>query len=166
MISNDEFFKMKNKKNIYFLLPAVLIVWGILIYKVVSGLNPSEQHSQAIEPTGQFTPKSFKKTETFTIKADYRDPFLGTLQKKKTTKTKRKTSPVVEEESIPFPNIIYKGIISPKNKNEKVFLIIVNGQQHLFKSNTTFSEVKLLNGNPKDITVQFQDQKKTFPLAK
>jgi len=157
---------MKNKKNIYFLLPVVIIVWGLLVYKIIGGLNPSAQQTKTTEAIGQFNPKTIKQTSSFTIKTDYRDPFLGTFEKKKRKIIKRKNTPIVKKESIPFPTIVYKGIVSPKGKNEKVFLIIVNGQQHLFKRSAVFNDVKLLKGNAKEITVLFQKQKQTFQLEK
>ena len=157
---------MKNKKNIYFLLPAVIIVWGLLVYKIIGGLNSSVQQTQSIESVRHFTPASLEQAETFTIKADYRDPFLGTFEKKKRKVTKHKNTPIEKKPNVPFPAIAYKGIVSPKGKNEKVFLIIVNGQQHLFKRSTVFNEVKLLSGNAHEITLRFQKQKQTFQLEK
>lgn len=157
---------MKNKKNIYFLLPAVIIVWSLLVYKIINGLNSSPQQTKTVELIGQFKPKMIDQASSFTINTDYRDPFLGTFEKKKRKVTKRKNSPTIKKASIPFPTVVYKGIVSPKGKNEKVFLIIVNGQQHLFKRSSIFNEVKLLNGNAQKITVLFQKQKQTFPLEK
>ena len=158
---------MKNKKNIYILLPAVLIIWGILLYKIIGGLSPDAQTLQIAEQGGKFTPKIIKQTDTFSIQTNYRDPFLGTFkQKKKRTVRPHTKTPVIKKEKVPFPTIVYKGIVSPKGKNKNVFLISVNGQQHLFKRNTTFNNVKLLQGNAQKITVQFQHQKRTFPLAK
>ncbi len=155
---------MKNKKNIYILAPAVLIIWGLLIYKVVAGLNPSVPEAKQIEQLGQFSPKEFEEAESFTISNDYRDPFLGTFEKKK--RTKRRTKPTVQEPETPFPSVIYKGIISPKGKNEKVFLVQINGNQHLFKKNNIFDSVKLLKGNAKEITLKFEKQTQTFQLKK
>ena len=157
---------MKNKKNIYILLPAVLIVWGILIFKLISGLNPTTPTSQNSQQVGQFTPKQLTQAETFTIQADYRDPFLGTFEKKKQRAVKRNTQPSAKIETTPFPSIEYKGIVSPKGKNEKVFLVRINGTQHLFKRNNKFNDVKLLKGNAQEITLQFQKQVQTFQLEK
>ena len=157
---------MRNKKNIYFLLPAVIIVWGLLVYNIFNGLSPSSPQTQTIESLRQFKPETIAKADTFTIKVDYRDPFLGTFEKKRRKVTKRNNTPIVKKVSIPFPSIVYKGIVSPKGTNEKVFLISVNGQQHLFKRKMLFNEVKLLNGNAQEITVQFQQQKQTFQLVK
>ena len=158
---------MKNKKNLYILLPAVIIVWGLLIYKIINGLSPSSQQVKATESIGQFKPKRpEQQTTSFSINADYRDPFLGTFENKKKIVTKGKNVPIVQKVSVPFPSIVYKGIVSPIGKNEKVFLIVVNGQQHLFKRSAVFKEIKLLNGNAQEITILFQGQKQTFQLER
>ena len=157
---------MKNKKNLYILLPAVIVVWGLLIYKIIGGLNPSEKQAKATESIGQFKPKRPEQTTSFSINADYRDPFLGTFENKKRIVMKSKNAPIVQKVSVPFPSIVYKGIVSPIGKKEKVFLITVNGQQQMFKRSTVFNEVKLLNGNAREITVLFQKQKQTFQLEK
>ncbi len=155
---------MKNKKNIYILAPAVVLVWGLLIYKIVAGLNPSVDTTPTSETIVEFKPKSFKQAESFTIAADYRDPFLGTFKKK--TKKRSRVKPTPEKPTTPFPNVVFKGIISPKGKNEKVFLIQVNGNQYLFKQNAVFNEVKLLKGNATEVTMQFEKQVQTFQLKK
>mgnify|MGYP006921595930 CR=1 FL=1 len=158
---------MKNKKNIYILLPAVILIWGVLIYKIIRGLNPSLSFAQSAVISKTFKPEKLKESQSFTIRADYRDPFLGTTEKKKKKIiTKKKNIATVKDESIPFPQIIFKGVVTPKGNNEEVFLIIVNGQQHLFKKKSTYDGVTLLLGNNKQVTLQFQDQKQSFPLEK
>ena len=158
---------MKNKKNLYFLLPAVLIIWGILIYKIVWGISPKAQNNQLGEQAHKFTPKIIEQSETFSIQTDYRDPFLGTFEKRKKKRTiKAKKIQAVEKEIVPFPSIVYKGIVSPKGKNEKVFLISINGKQYLLKKNKIADDVRLIKGNGKEITLQFQKQIQTFQLEK
>lgn len=157
---------MKNKKNLYILLPAVIIVWGLVIYRFFKGMNPDTSLNQKAQTVKEFNPEELKESETFTIKADYRDPFLGSLAKKE-KKIKRSYIPSKPKEpEIPFPNIVYKGIISPKGKKEKVFLININGQQQLFKLKNTLNQVTLLRGNEEQITLKFQKEKRTFQLQK
>ena len=153
---------MKNKKNIYFLVPAVLTVWGLLGYKIFSGLNPTVQDTVTIELGNQFTPKSIKESDKFTINTNYRDPFLGTFEKKQKKTVTKKRVPIVKKELVPFPSILYKGIVSPKGNNETVFLVNINGQQYFFKKKEIFNEVKLLKGNTQEIVLQFHKQRKTF----
>lgn len=158
---------MKNKKNLYILLPAVLIVWSLVIYRFFKGLNPNTATSNAIEQVAYFKPKKIQESKPFIVNLDYRDPFLGTVQQKKKRITRHKLpTKKTEATEIPFPSIVYKGIVSPKGKNEKVFLISVNGQQHLFKLKTGFNDVKLLRGNTKEVTLQFKGKKQTFQLEK
>jgi len=155
---------MKNKKNIYFLLPLVVIIWGLIAYKIFSGLKPSTFNEKVIQTNKQFIPKIVKQTETFKIDSNYRDPFLGTIKKKKTAV--RKTGKSVVKKTVVFPIVIYKGIIAPKNRNEKVFIIVVNGKQYLFKRNSVFDNVKLLSGTTHEVVLQFQNNRQTFPLEK
>lgn len=156
---------MKRKKNIYFLVAAVVMVWGILGYKLMTGFNVTTNHADVITPTQFKASKPDKKPETFNIINDYRDPFLGLLENN-IGSSKPKKIPQVKKETIPFPVVVYVGYIAPKDKKEKVFLVTINGQQHIFKINTFINEVKLLSGNFQEITVQFRHQKKSFQLEK
>lgn len=157
---------MKNKKNIYILLPAVLIIWGLLIYKVVRGIKPSSPNVTIPETTQAYNLKSIKEPEPFTIKADYRDPFLGTMEKKKEVKTTKPKAPIVKKEQQPFPTIVYKGVVSPKGNGDEVFMILVNTQQYLFKKNEIHGNVKLIKGDNERVVLRFQNQQQTFLLVK
>lgn len=157
---------MKNKKNIYFLLPAVLIIWGLLSYRVYTSLSPTKTVAENNLPTTQFKPQEISTAETFTISTEYRDPFLGTVTKKPKTKTQKRSKKINVTPQKPFPTIVYKGVVAAKGKKEQVFIISINGQQHFFKKNSTKNEVKLVRGTSSEIVVRFQGQKKTFPITK
>jgi len=157
---------MKNKKNIYILLPAVLLVWGLLGYRIFSTVNPSIKKQQTVAASNNFKPQLLQESETFTINADYRDPFLGTVAQKKISKTKKIAKTITKKPKVPFPSIMYKGLVSSKKKNQQVFLISINGQQFFFKKNSTKNEVKLLRGSSKQVVLQFQGQQQTFTLEK
>lgn len=156
---------MKNKKNIYFLLPAVLIIWGLLIYKVVRGVNPANNQVQSEVIAREFKPILQKESESFSIQADYRDPFLGILEKKKVPKSPKIIKQAVKKEIVPFPQVIYKGIIAPKGDDEPVFMIVVNERHYLYKKNETHAEVKLVSGNSEQIVLRFQRQQQIVALS-
>ena len=103
---------MKNKKNIYFLLPAVLVVWGLLGYRIFSAVQPKSINTDLNASQLAFTPHNFKESESFTIKADYRDPFLGTINKVHKKPKKRPKAKTEQEPKKPFPQIHYKGLVS------------------------------------------------------
>ena len=156
---------MKNKKNIYILITAVLLVWGLLGYRIFSTVDPINKKQLTVS-FSNFKPQLLQESETFAINTDYRDPFLGTLSQKKITKTKKTTNAISTKPKVPFPSIIYKGLVSSKKKNQQIFLISINGQQYFFKKNSTQKEVKLLSGTAKEVVLRFQGQKQTFALEK
>ncbi len=157
---------MKNKKNIYILLTAVLLVWGILGYRIFSTVNPSNKKLQTAIVSNSFKPQQLQESETFIINTDYRDPFLGTFSKKKKVKVKKIIRTTRKTPKTPFPVIIYKGLVSAKGKQQQVFLINIAGQQYFFKKNNTYKEVKLLRGSNKQVVLRFQGQQQAFALAK
>jgi len=164
MIRNDR--KMKNKKNIYFLLPAVLLVWGLLGYRIFSSVNPTNKRQQTIATFNSFKPQLLQESETFIINTNYRDPFLGTFAQNKITKSKKVTNTISKKPTASFPSIIYKGLVSPNGKQQQVFLINIDEQQYFFKKYNTHNEVKLLRGSNKQVVLKFQGQQQTFQLIK
>ncbi len=156
---------MKNKKNIYFLIPAALIVWGLIGYRIYKAVNPPPIEVLAINADDSFKPKKVESVKSYDINADYRDPFLGTLASNNKLKRKVTTTSVKPKEQIVFPNIVYKGIVSPKtNKKTAVYLIQVNGQQKLLKLRNTSQEVTLISGNSKEVVLEYQKERKTFSI--
>ena len=157
---------MKSKKNIYFLLPAVLIVWGLLGYRIYTSLAPTNSIEQNNVSTTQFIPQEIAATETFTINTDYRDPFLGEVSKRPKVVPKKSNKQATTVPQKPFPTIVYKGVVAAEGKKEQVFIISIDDQQHFFKKNTTKNDVKLVRGTSSEIILQFQGEKKSFTLTK
>jgi len=154
---------MKNKKNIYFLLPAVLIIWGLLGYRIVSAAKPNKANTNLATSDIVFKPNEFKESESFTIEVDYRDPFLGTtLQTQKST-TNRLVK-TTQEPTQPFPQIVYKGVVSGQGNKQQVFIVSIDGKQYFFKKNQRFKNVQLRKGNAKSVALKFQGQQQTFSI--
>ena len=156
---------MKNKKNTYILLTATLLVWGVLGYRIFSTVNPSNKKQQIALVSNSFKPQLGQESEEFIINTNYRDPFLGRLSKKKIVKSKKTTKVITKTPKVPFPSIIYKGVISEKGNKGQVFLINIDGQQFFFKKNSTHKEVKLLRGDAKQVILKFQSQQQAFVLT-
>lgn len=154
---------MKNKKNIYFLVPAILIIWGLIGYRIYKAINPPPTEVIAINAVDGFKPKKVKTVKSYDINADYRDPFLGILASNKKVKRKATTTVAKPKEQIAFPTIVYKGIISPKtSRKSAVYLVQINGQQNLLKLRNTSQEVTLISGNDKEIVLEYKKERKTY----
>ena len=154
---------MKNKRNTYILLSAVLILWGLIGYRVFASMNPSNGNKNKIVKIEKFQPIKRKNRETYMIHKNYRDPFLGTIeiQKNKTRKFSKQI-----KEKIVFPNIEYKGIFSSNNKKNTVFLITINGDQEIFKAKEEHKGIKLLKGDKEKIILKYKSAKQIFYLKK
>ncbi|RXP46371.1 hypothetical protein EC396_14230 [Lutibacter sp. HS1-25] len=156
---------MKSKKNIYILLPVVLIVWGIIGYKLFSAINPSTGLQTTPTNLVDFKPETIENEATYTLNLNYRDPFLGKNSAAKKQSTVRKSSSNHPKILIPFPPIVLNGIIEPKVRSRKtMYLVSINNKQHFLSVGQTVDGVTLTKGNSKAITVRFQKQQKEIPL--
>jgi hypothetical protein len=151
---------MKNKKNIYILLPAVLLIWGIVIFQFFSFSTPEEIVTNTLM---ELTVKPFKLKERtqFVINVNYRDPFLGKIygaqETVKVISTKKAVKKVSKpEETIVWPTIQYKGMISdPKGKNKK-FMLVISDKNYFMKSGDTQNEIFLKDGDRESIYVTYK----------
>jgi hypothetical protein len=160
---------MKNKKNIYILLPVVLLVWGGVLYQVFSFSKTDE----ILENTSidlNIKPFKLKERTPFAINVNYRDPFLGKRyvtqeavpSKKKTTKIKKESK---LEEVIIWPSIIYKGIVSDTKDKIKIYMLYINGKMYLMKKGETENEVFLKGGDKESIYVKYKGNLNLIMLA-
>jgi len=146
---------MKNKKSIYILLPVVLLIWGLVIYRLFD--FTADDIPDGTPLNFKVKPLAIKPKDTFSINVNYRDPFLGKMylpvQGKKTIKkasTTKQTPPLI------WPSIVYKGIVSDNKNKKKVFMLIISGQTFLMSEKDTQLDVHLTGGNREYITVRFQ----------
>ena len=154
---------MKNKRNTYILLSAVLILWGIIGYRVFASFKPPKENNNGLLKTEKFHSKEITAKETYIIQANYRDPFLGTIKKRK-----KKTSvvPKSKKEKIIFPNVEYKGVFSSNVKKNTVYLIKINNKKEMFKIKEVHQDVRLLQGDTENITLKYKTKKQIFYLNK
>lgn len=137
----------KNVKT-YALLGLVLIVWGIIGFKVVKALSPQPEPVAAFSPTTSFAEPTGKR-DTFALLSDYRDPFLGTLPA-----AQRKTPPrPAPKKAVPKKSIVYSGLVS--QSDNVMFFVSIDGQQHIMSKNQKINDVCLLSGNEKSIRVRY-----------
>ncbi len=130
----------------------VLGIWGIIGFKVIKVANPAPRSVNDMGTDGIFVPKQLKKRDTFSIVANYRDPFLGLVHAPKKT---RKTVPKKVKEQASEKIITYTGFITDKASNQKVFFVTIDGQQQMMGLNDIFKEVKLLGGTKDKIKVRY-----------
>ena len=141
----------------------MLIIWGIIGYKIISGINPETPETTNQNIAVNFTPKTNIKADTFSIKTVNRDPFLGTLMA-----TNRKTAislkSGIKKPYVVMPNITYGGLIKNQQSAQQIFVVNINNRQYLLKKGQIQDEVKLVSGNTKEIVVRFNSKAQTIPI--
>lgn len=155
--------KVKNKSKTYILLAVVLLIWGIVGYKLISALNPEAVPQQtAANYEVAFKPKNEIIEDTFTLKGVERDPFLGKMikpekeVKKKITGIKKSISPVPEKQ------LAFSGTVSDKTSKEKIFFIQIDGVQQLMSPGQIINGVKLISGNEQQVIVSSNGKRKVI----
>ena len=146
----------KNTKT-YLLLGIVLLIWGIIGFKVVKAIA-KEPEMPVVEPSTRVWQKTVKKKDTFTLLADYRDPFLGTLPvtKKKVVRQAIHKKPRVKR------NIVYAGLVSQSKSGKSMFFVSIEGRQHMMSERQKIEGVTLVKGNEKSITVHYDGRSETI----
>lgn len=160
---------MKNKKSIYILLPVVLLVWGVVIFQFFSFTTPDVVLENAV-PELNIKPFKLKERSTFSVDVNYRDPFLGKVYtakevsnvKKSVIKVKKMPKP---EETIVWPTISYKGLISDVKGKNKTFMIVISGKNHFMKVGETENEIFLKDGDKESIYVKYKGNLNIIMLA-
>jgi hypothetical protein len=153
---------MKNKKMLYLLIPATLIVWSLIIYKIISNLRPEE--ASVSQHRAISTPAIESTSDTFSIHPSYRDPFLGKIVAKSgfshgPAKTRIPVNPVVKAPLV-WPAIVYGGIIKNQKLNKEMILLQIDGQDFMTKVGETTNGIKLFKVHRDSIEVHFSKEKK------
>ncbi len=158
---------MKKKKIIYLLAPLVVVVWGFVFYQLSSSFLSTPNFAKK-EPIQKINIDEIKR-DTFSIIANYRDPFLGCATSLntnnnsniKTTAKKLKIKTEVKAEK-PWPIISYNGMIKNNNSEKRVGIIKIDGKEFLVKEGDVLRKVKIMEINQQLIKVNFQKESKSI----
>lgn len=163
---------MKNKKSIYILLPLVLLIWGILGYRLFSFFGNEEEPIEN-DLTFQVQNTTNKAPDSVKIVVDYRDPFSGKLSNGNNSnklKTSNLRKPKIEtvlnnmEENKPI--IVYRGLVSDTKDKNKVFMFSVDNKTYLLEKGQTENDIKVISGDTKQITLLINKKKEVVAISK
>jgi hypothetical protein len=139
---------MKNKKTAWILLPAVLLIWGLLGWKIYAAMKDDVPPTFTASTTPAPVTHEAVVPDTYQLQLNYPDPFLTT---KKTPVRDVRTSPE-NPNSTPSPKVLtpvapaawpelrYAGLVQSKDGKTLGFLS-VNGQSHFVKANDVIDEI-------------------------
>lgn len=134
----SELPEVKSKKNLYFLIPAVLFIWGFIIYRIVDFTDDGD---------ADFTPRTYatplresEEAEQYKLKPRYPDPFLKRLANNAVEDDFEDETPEIQpqskEETAPelVLNIRYRGFIKASGTDRRIALLVIDGKEVFLKS--------------------------------
>src|SRR5690606_17793839 len=104
------------------LLVAVLGIWSLIGFKIVTSLNPEPQKVNIAKGVASFEPNLNTNQKKFSVQIPERDPFLGKLYV--TQKVEAKPKPVVLKQPVEWLPITYHGLISKHDTNKYDICIV------------------------------------------
>ncbi len=163
---------MNQKPVKYLLIAGVVLVWGLIIYRVVDGMNPDD-NIPAIKAANTLTTAYVAPADSFTLIADYTDPFIPgsdsvdaeALMDKPVTPPPP-PPPVVNKPPVDTykeGTIQYSGMISNPQKKIKLGTITLNGKEMLVREKDKVegyviqkisAETTIIKYKNKNITIQ------------
>ena len=153
---------MKNKKVTYILIPAVALVWGLIIYKVFYYVKAEPDFSSNV----QIMPVKAKKIEfadTFSLINDYPDPFLDTRYGgylSENSSGQKKVRQKIEKVEQNWPEISLGGIIVNNKTNKQNICISINRKNLLLTVGEEKEAIRLVKIYNDSVLVEFCGEEK------
>ncbi len=158
---------MKGNGLKYGLIAAVLVVWGLIVYKLFFKTTSPATVDPVI--TYEETEAATHLPDTLILVANYRDPFLGKAPKKKTVtqpvngSANRKNNTkkqVVAKQETPWPKIKYGGMVKNQNSEKVVALVQINGTDRLMTEGEVYAKVLVKTIGKDEVVVKFGKEEK------
>lgn len=153
---------MKNKQITYFLITVVVIIWGGIFYRIFSSFFSSDEGLVRVAATPVIeTPDNIFDAGSYTLKASYRDPFLGNTTIDKTESSRqirikppeKKVQPVA---AVDWSFVKYFGLIKNSGNNTKIGLISINNREHMIREGEVISDLKCMKSYNDSIIISYQ----------
>ena len=158
---------MKNKGLIYGLLIVVAFIWYKVFFRVLS--NFTDEEVTIVEPNASKPLIGSVHRDTFTLVANYRDPFGGKAKAVPVAppvvpnQAPVNVAPVVKKQKEPWPKIQYKGMLRKTTSTNPLALIYIDGiQLQMRKGESVFDGITLVSVLRDEIVVRYQGEKRSF----
>ncbi len=169
---------MNQKRLLYVLLPAVLLIWGIIIHRILQAVGGEDTLALTHLPAQVGQQLSPTTSDTITLLANYPDPFLNSSRKASETGTTAsfadrpalrptaavKVSSPPPASIPPFPEVVYLGLIQNGKSSRKVALLKIAGKEYFMEEKRQQDGIILSHIYPDSIRVAFNKEGKIIKL--
>jgi len=162
---------MKNKNVTYVLGLVVVIVWGVIIYRIVAAASESDDDIPVVASSVQkeaYNDFAVQK-DTTRLLLNYRDPF-GLVKQKDTIHVSSSRSPRLSNISMPIKPpfnwgfIQYSGYVRNPGSKKLITVISINGKNEMLAEGETKNQVKLLKNLGDSIKISYNGKTKYIPI--
>ncbi|MCR9250197.1 MAG: hypothetical protein NXI20_07210 [bacterium] len=156
---------MKNKKLLYFLVPAVLLIWGVVGYRLMN-LNSDDDYIEPIRVSAITGDQEQKKE--YQLILNYPDPFLKGLKQAPVPsnndqpKQNQIVTPVV---TVQWESIVYTGFIQNSKRGSRIGLLEINGTKHLAELGSQVGNIAVKKIVKDSILLEKQGSQKWFRIS-
>lgn len=157
---------MKKKTINYILGFVVLLVWGMIFYKVINAAWGDDDTIPA-PPVARHKEKTYDdfavKKDSTKLALNYRDPFklsvanvIDTAKRLPVVKTKTISSPAPAR--IDWSFIKYSGYIANPTTKKIISILVINGRSAMLSEGETAENVKLLKNMRDSVKISFKNK--------
>jgi hypothetical protein len=153
----------KNKVVTYLLIAAVLVVWGLIIYKIIGAYSVGEEDT--------YTPPAIQKEkyddyavpkDTAKLVLNYRDPF-GMAVKKDTARPKIQGTPrfiPVTKTGFNWDIVRYSGYIKNAGSKKLIAVMHIDGREAMMSEGEVIDQIRLVRNLKDSILISREGKKK------
>lgn len=173
---------MKNKRLVFVLLPAALLVWGLIVFRVWSAVESDSAVAKIPLLPVRHVASAPKVVALPKLSLQYRDPFQSdgrtlVLEAPAVTPTLRSTteksftlplpkpassSTSANHASVVWPKIEYTGLIENQRQNKRVAMISLDGVGYLIKEGGMQGNIKVKRITTDSVQLKCLSELKTF----
>jgi hypothetical protein len=157
---------MKKKTINYILGFVVLLVWGMIFYKVINAAWGGDDTIPAL-PAAHLKEKTYDdfavKKDTTKLNLNYRDPFklsvahpIDTTKRVAVVKAKIISTPIPVR--IDWNFIKYSGYIANPTTKKIISILVINGKSAMLSEGETAENVKLLKNMRDSVKISFKNK--------
>ncbi|MBI2269772.1 MAG: hypothetical protein HYU69_05370 [Bacteroidetes bacterium] len=146
----------------YLMVPVVIAIWAYVFYSIFGNKDKPDKDLLHPANAARLNNTTGQPVDTFSIKADYRDPFLDKLMGGEQPKSASaiKTPPVKVQPLTTWPQVAYFGIIKNQTGNKQLALLQINGKQSRMQLNQMAGDITLMKITKDSVQVKFGKEMK------
>jgi len=149
---------MKNKKLLYVLVPAVLVIWGAIAHRALMYLSVNNDNHTLLMKNQQ-QGSLVTSNDTFTLLLNYPDPFGYEPRPNSVVNQPRN-----QIKKNKWPQVQIYGIIGNGNKDCMLVSLSIDNQDAIIKVGERIHQVKLVRVKSQSMTLSFEGEQKQFKL--